>query len=146
MHTCMERHILNSIYCQFFFLICWLKDWKFSGLFISWHLHHSGVMKHNASSFIFCKFSSCDSQTDLPLIDVISGFLSFRRISLATPKQLFKAANMTQRWQRREITNFEYLIFVNTIAGKDVLYKCEVTKVALLITQTLPISLFHFFH
>lgn len=41
-----------------------------------------------------------------------------RRISLATPKQLFKASNMTQRWQRREISNFEYLIFLNTIAGE----------------------------
>ncbi|TNM85808.1 hypothetical protein fugu_008079 [Takifugu bimaculatus] len=45
------------------------------------------------------------------------GLPQTRRISLATPKQLFKAANMTQRWQRREITNFEYLIFVNTIAA-----------------------------
>lgn len=26
---------------------------------------------------------------------------------------------MTQRWQRREISNFEYLIFLNTISGKD---------------------------
>uniref|UniRef100_A0A8C6LR58 Neurobeachin n=1 Tax=Nothobranchius furzeri TaxID=105023 RepID=A0A8C6LR58_NOTFU len=41
-----------------------------------------------------------------------------RRISLATPKQLFKASNMTQRWQRREISNFEYLMFLNTISGR----------------------------
>lgn len=41
-----------------------------------------------------------------------------RRISLGTPKQLFKASNMTQRWQRREISNFEYLIFLNTISGE----------------------------
>lgn len=104
-------------------------------------------MKHKASgfSFIFCKFSSRDSQTDLSKKhDVISAFLSFRRISLATPKQLFKAANMTQRWQRREITNFEYLIFVNTIAGEGVFSVHEVTKVANLITQTSPISFFHF--
>uniref|UniRef100_A0A8C4I2A1 Neurobeachin b n=1 Tax=Dicentrarchus labrax TaxID=13489 RepID=A0A8C4I2A1_DICLA len=40
------------------------------------------------------------------------------RISLATPRQLFKSSNMTQRWQRREISNFEYLIFLNTIAGR----------------------------
>lgn len=43
---------------------------------------------------------------------------------------------MTQRWQRREITNFEYLIFVNTIAGKCVLHMYEVTKVTLLTAQT----------
>lgn len=41
-----------------------------------------------------------------------------RRISLATPRQLFKSSNMTQRWQRREISNFEYLMFLNTIAGR----------------------------
>ncbi|XP_054650005.1 neurobeachin-like isoform X3 [Dunckerocampus dactyliophorus] len=41
-----------------------------------------------------------------------------RRISLANPRQLFKASNMTQRWQRREISNFEYLMFLNTVAGR----------------------------
>ncbi|XP_076585380.1 lipopolysaccharide-responsive and beige-like anchor protein isoform X3 [Chaetodon auriga] len=46
------------------------------------------------------------------------GLPQTRRISLATPKQLFKAANMTQRWQRREISNFEYLMFLNTISGR----------------------------
>ncbi|KAM4603341.1 lipopolysaccharide-responsive and beige-like anchor protein [Polymixia lowei] len=46
------------------------------------------------------------------------GLPQTRRISLATPKQLFKASNMTQRWQRREISNFEYLIFLNSISGR----------------------------
>uniref|UniRef100_A0A673T320 Neurobeachin n=1 Tax=Suricata suricatta TaxID=37032 RepID=A0A673T320_SURSU len=41
-----------------------------------------------------------------------------KRISLATPRQLYKSSNMTQRWQRREISNFEYLMFLNTIAGR----------------------------
>ncbi|XP_068507524.1 neurobeachin isoform X1 [Syngnathus scovelli] len=41
-----------------------------------------------------------------------------RRASLASPRQLFKSSNMTQRWQRREISNFEYLMFLNTIAGR----------------------------
>jgi hypothetical protein len=27
---------------------------------------------------------------------------------------------MTAKWERREISNFEYLIFLNTIAGKCV--------------------------
>jgi hypothetical protein len=44
--------------------------------------------------------------------------LLIRRISLATPRQLYKSSNMTQRWQRREISNFEYLMFLNTIAGE----------------------------
>ncbi|XP_008314921.2 lipopolysaccharide-responsive and beige-like anchor protein isoform X1 [Cynoglossus semilaevis] len=46
------------------------------------------------------------------------GLPQTRRITLATPKQLFKASNMTQRWQRREISNFEYLMFLNTISGR----------------------------
>ncbi|KAG7480002.1 neurobeachin-like isoform X2 [Solea senegalensis] len=46
------------------------------------------------------------------------GLPQARRISLATPRQLFKSSNMTQRWQRREISNFEYLTFLNTIAGR----------------------------
>lgn len=29
---------------------------------------------------------------------------------------------MTQRWQRREISNFEYLIFLNTISGENHLW------------------------
>ena len=31
---------------------------------------------------------------------------------------LYRASNMTQKWQRREISNFEYLMFLNTIAGR----------------------------
>nr|XP_046245573.1 neurobeachin isoform X1 [Scatophagus argus] len=46
------------------------------------------------------------------------GLPQARRISLATPRQLFKSSNMTQRWQRREISNFEYLMFLNTISGR----------------------------
>ncbi|XP_071511589.1 neurobeachin-like isoform X5 [Diadema antillarum] len=41
-----------------------------------------------------------------------------RHVSLATPRQLFKASNMTAAWQRREISNFEYLMYLNTIAGR----------------------------
>ncbi|XP_076995955.1 lipopolysaccharide-responsive and beige-like anchor protein isoform X2 [Tamandua tetradactyla] len=46
------------------------------------------------------------------------GLPQTRRISLASPPQLFRASNMTQRWQHREISNFEYLMFLNTIAGR----------------------------
>ncbi len=33
-------------------------------------------------------------------------------------RQLYRASNMTAKWQRREISNFEYLMFLNTIAGR----------------------------
>ena len=41
----------------------------------------------------------------------------YRSISLASPMQLFRKSNMLTRWQKREISNFEYLMFLNTIAG-----------------------------
>uniref|UniRef100_A0AAQ5XTB0 Neurobeachin b n=1 Tax=Amphiprion ocellaris TaxID=80972 RepID=A0AAQ5XTB0_AMPOC len=62
------------------------------------------VIKHQKKNFV-------------PLNDVFH-CPQLRRISLATPRQLFKSSNMTQRWQRREISNFEYLMFLNTIAGR----------------------------
>ncbi len=46
------------------------------------------------------------------------GIPQTRRASLMSPKQLFRESNMTQKWQRREISNFEYLMFLNTIAGR----------------------------
>uniref|UniRef100_A0A4W3I384 Neurobeachin n=1 Tax=Callorhinchus milii TaxID=7868 RepID=A0A4W3I384_CALMI len=56
----------------------------------------------------------------LPRVGVGTGFglPQTRRISLANSRQLFKASNMMQRWQRREISNFEYLMFLNTVAGR----------------------------
>ncbi|KAF7244103.1 Lipopolysaccharide-responsive and beige-like anchor protein, partial [Varanus komodoensis] len=56
----------------------------------------------------------------LPRVGIGSsyGLPQTRRISMASPRQIFKASNMTQRWQHREISNFEYLMFLNTIAGR----------------------------
>ena len=45
-------------------------------------------------------------------------FFQTRRASLMSARQLYRASNMTQKWQRREISNFEYLMFLNTIAGR----------------------------
>lgn len=46
------------------------------------------------------------------------GIPQTRRASMMSPKQLMRNSNMTQKWQRREISNFEYLMFLNTIAGR----------------------------
>ncbi|XP_028409384.1 neurobeachin-like [Dendronephthya gigantea] len=46
------------------------------------------------------------------------GLLQTRATSLASPKQLFQKSNMTQRWQQGEISNFQYLMFINKIAGR----------------------------
>jgi hypothetical protein len=42
----------------------------------------------------------------------------FRKTSLMSPRQLFKHSDMPQKWQRREISNFDYLMFLNTVAGR----------------------------
>ena len=52
-------------------------------------------------------------------VGVKYGLPQTRRSSLATPRQLFKLSGMTARWQRREISNFDYLMFLNTIAGRS---------------------------
>lgn len=46
------------------------------------------------------------------------GIPQSRRASLMSPRQLFAASNMMQKWQKREIGNFQYLMFLNTIAGR----------------------------
>lgn len=46
------------------------------------------------------------------------GIPQSRRASLMGPRQLFAASNMMQKWQKREIGNFQYLMFLNTIAGR----------------------------
>ncbi|XP_049825585.1 neurobeachin isoform X2 [Aethina tumida] len=46
------------------------------------------------------------------------GIPQTRRASMMSPRQLMRNSNMTQKWQRREVSNFEYLMFLNTIAGR----------------------------
>ncbi|XP_048243612.1 neurobeachin-like isoform X2 [Haliotis rufescens] len=46
------------------------------------------------------------------------GLPQARRMSLASGKQLYKLSSMTQKWQRREISNFDYIMYLNTIAGR----------------------------
>lgn len=38
---------------------------------------------------------------------------------MASARQLFKRSNMMQKWQRREISNFDYLMYLNTVAGRS---------------------------
>eukprot|EP00794_Sanderia_malayensis_P007276 gene7276-8087_t len=56
----------------------------------------------------------------LPAVGIGSsyGLPRTRATSLASPKYLFAKSNMLQRWQLMEVSNFEYLMFLNTIAGR----------------------------
>ncbi|KAL3320339.1 hypothetical protein Ciccas_000979 [Cichlidogyrus casuarinus] len=42
-----------------------------------------------------------------------------RKSSVATPRQLFQHSAMTHKWQQREMSNFDYLMYLNTIAGRS---------------------------
>ncbi|CAH1776878.1 unnamed protein product [Owenia fusiformis] len=52
-------------------------------------------------------------------VGVKYGLPQARRTSLASPKQLFKQSGMMQKWQRREISNFDYIMYLNTVAGRS---------------------------
>lgn len=79
-----------------------------------------GLQKSNkAWGFLFLQSAVLVIWTATKDFNIELSISFYRRISLATPKQLFKASNMTQRWQRRETSNFEYLMFLNTISGED---------------------------
>lgn len=55
----------------------------------------------------------------LPLVEVslkYGNISQSRGDSLVTPKQLFSASNMTQKWQKSEIGNFQYLMFLTTLS------------------------------
>ncbi|XP_068720916.1 lipopolysaccharide-responsive and beige-like anchor protein [Montipora capricornis] len=47
------------------------------------------------------------------------GIPQTRAASLYSPRQLFQKSTMTQRWQKGEVSNFQYLMFLNTIAGRS---------------------------
>uniref|UniRef100_A0A0X3PXG3 Neurobeachin n=1 Tax=Schistocephalus solidus TaxID=70667 RepID=A0A0X3PXG3_SCHSO len=52
-------------------------------------------------------------------IGIRYGLPQSHKISLVSPRQHFQLSNATQRWQRREMSNFDYLMFLNTIAGRS---------------------------
>lgn len=58
-----------------------------------------------------------DSQCAMAADDHCVCVCIYRAMSLASPQQLFKRSSMTAKWERREISNFEYLMFLNTVAG-----------------------------
>ena len=54
---------------------------------------------------------------------MLKGFADLRKSSLVhidtgTPQEMFKKSQLEKKWQRREISNFEYLMQLNTFAGR----------------------------
>ncbi|TGZ55258.1 hypothetical protein CRM22_010440 [Opisthorchis felineus] len=73
---------------------------------------------------VFLAFEDADTLkrvvNALPAVGVGSkyGLPRTRTVSLDSPRRLFQQSNMTQRWQRREVSNFDYLMYLNTISGR----------------------------
>lgn len=40
-------------------------------------------------------------------------------LSMSRAEKLLRSSNMTERWQRREISNFEYLMYLNSVSGRS---------------------------
>ncbi|KAK7475305.1 hypothetical protein BaRGS_00033452 [Batillaria attramentaria] len=92
------------------------------------HFVSFAVCSRSASPFVTAiMFAFPDHATVKKVIDLLPrvgvgikyGLPQARRMSLASGKQLFKLSNMTQKWQRREISNFDYIMYLNTIAGRS---------------------------
>lgn len=54
---------------------------------------------------------------------VYSSIISLRtpnlnRVGIRKPARLLLSSGLTQKWVRREISNFDYLMQLNTIAGR----------------------------
>jgi hypothetical protein len=59
------------------------------------------------------------------LVKVYSKILALKPPNLAysesrNPEEILKKSNLTKRWQMRQISNFDYLMQLNTIAGKGI--------------------------
>ncbi|KAL4003863.1 Beige/BEACH domain family protein [Acanthocheilonema viteae] len=80
------------------------------------------LASRTAIMFAFTDESTVRKVVDcLPRVGVGAkyGLPQSRKTSLMTPRQLFKHSDMPQKWQRREISNFDYLMFLNTVAGRS---------------------------
>lgn len=40
-------------------------------------------------------------------------------LGISTPEEILKASGMTNKWVNREISNFDYLMVLNTVAGRS---------------------------
>lgn len=123
-------------YVTFFFLFQVLKycdhlhgKWYFSevrAIFSRRYLLQNVAIEIFLASRTSILFAFPDQQTVRRVIKALPrvgvgikyGIPQTRRASMMSARQLMRNSNMTQKWQRREISNFEYLMFLNTIAGR----------------------------
>ncbi|VDN07726.1 unnamed protein product [Thelazia callipaeda] len=95
-------------------------------IFLRRYLLRNTALELFLSSRTAVMFAFADENTVRKVVDFLPrvgvgvkyGLPQNRKTSLMTPRQLFKHSDMPQKWQRREISNFDYLMFLNTVAGR----------------------------
>ena len=64
---------------------------------------------------------------NLPLFQVVSNVYSailrlrppnLNRVGIRKPARLLRESGLTNKWMKREISNFDYLMQLNTISGR----------------------------
>lgn len=113
-------------YCDLLTYNCKISFADIRAIFTRRHLLQQNALEIFLSQRTSIMFAFTDFETVKKVVRYLPsvgvgvkyGIQQSRRASLMTPKQLYSASNMTQRWQKREISNFEYLMFLNTIAGR----------------------------
>nr|KAG5690779.1 hypothetical protein BaRGS_015306 [Batillaria attramentaria] len=125
--TAASSRILPSVLA---YVDCLHGKWNFSeirAIFSRRHLLQNVAIEIFMANRTAIMFAFPDHATVKKVIDLLPrvgvgikyGLPQARRMSLASGKQLFKLSNMTQKWQRREISNFDYIMYLNTIAGRS---------------------------
>jgi WD40 repeat protein len=124
-HVFSRRYLLRSNAMEFFF-----NDK--TNIFLSFEQYEDKEMAWNNISrvappsldFRIPTTLSGGATTNTSTAQILRGKAASRlgrRKSLTTykPWQVLKRSGLTERWRRREMTNFEYLMHLNTIAGRS---------------------------
>ncbi|KAI8619360.1 hypothetical protein BC830DRAFT_1104604 [Chytriomyces sp. MP71] len=82
-------------------------------------------LRNSAIEFFFTDGSNCffNFKTPKPKLNLMSLIVRLRPQNLKVadprnPMEMIGKSDITERWQRREISNFEYLMHLNTVSGR----------------------------
>ena len=56
-------------------------------------------------------------------------------VGISTPEEILKASGVTNKWINREISNFDYLMVLNTISGRSYNYLSQYPIIPLILND-----------
>ena len=81
------------------------------------------VFANNARTTYFFSFPSAESRSDFVRQVLVfrenPSWQQIREYFSLSPVQLLRKSGLTEMWQKRQISNFDYLMHLNTIAGRN---------------------------